>query len=372
MEGSREVRLSLETVLKRSWPLVAFGAVLFFAVIAGLVWFAVSGAGRKAPTPDTQPPTSEIATTTGDLISRALDGILVTPAEARLQPYAVVVENHTDARPLAGPASANLVFEIPVEGGITRYLLIFDATTTVDAIGPVRSARPYFVDFADGLNAVYAHVGGSPEAIEKIKNMTGFRDLNEYWNGKYFWRTPKRAAPHNIFTRTDLLQEAAGLKKWSEGHFRGWHYKDDAPVASATSTPRGAEDGPDLKYGGSYNVSWSYDRNRNAYLRSEAGSFQKDQDGTQVEARNVAVLVTDGQVLDDEGRLKIRTTGRGKATVYRDGRAIETNWVRTAGDHLRFESTDGTDVLLNRGTTWVEVVFDGSVYGGTETATTTR
>lgn len=378
-QNIRRVKIPLEIFIKRSWPILAFGAVLVSLTVAALVWYAVSGAGRKqGASPVTATSTaSDATTTTGDLVPRALDGVLVAPVESRLQSFAVMVENHTEARPMSGPAKANLAFEFPVEGGITRYLLVFDATTTVDSIGPVRSARPYFVDVADGLNAVYAHVGGSPEALDQIKNNKSFRDLNEFWNGKYFWRSAKRSAPHNTYTKSELLLEAAAAKKFSEGHFLGWRYKEDYPAESSTTTVRGSEDGPTVKYGGSYNVAWKFDKEANAYARREAGVMQKDADGTPVMAKNVVVLNTDGRVIDDYGRLKIRTTGRGKAVVYRDGKSFEAQWRRSSGEHFRFESTDGSDVLFNRGTTWIEVsldsgTFDYSTTTAAGTATTTK
>ena len=359
MEEPRVERIPIETVIKRSWPLLAFGAVLFVAVIAGLLWYAISGKGRHTDLSVAQATSTEvaIATSTGDAVPRALDGMWVTPAEAQLQPFAVMVENHPDARPLSGPARANLVYEIPVEGGITRYMLVFDATTTVDQIGPVRSARPYFVDLADGLNAVYAHVGGSQQALDQIKSMSSFRNLDEFANGKYFWRSFKRVAPHNAYTRTDLMQSAFAVKKWETGRFRGWRYKDDDAAASTTTTVRGTEDGPKVAYGGSFTTSWAYDQATNMYTRFEAGVVQKDLDGAIVRAKNVVVMVTDGWVIDSYGRLTVRTTGRGKATLYRDGKKSELMWTRSAGSNLRFEGLDGTDAMFNRGTTWVEVTF---------------
>jgi hypothetical protein len=375
--NTRRVKLPLEIFIKRSWPILALGAVLVSLTVAVLVWFALSGAGRKqageeATATSTAP---EAPLSLDGLVPRALDGILVAPAESRLQPYAVMVENHTEARPMSGPALANLAYEFPVEGGITRYLLVFDATTTVESIGPVRSARPYFVDVADGLDAVYAHVGGSPEALEQIKRLKGFRDLNEISNGKYFWRSAKRSAPHNVYTSSETLQQAATAKQFGEGSFLGWHYKDDYPLESATATVRGDEDGPTVKYGGSYNVAWKYDKETNAYARREAGTLQKDADGTPVVAKNVVVVRTDGQVLDAEGRLKIRTTGRGQAVIYRDGQRHEAQWRRNAGEHYRFETTDGADVLFNRGTTWIQVSLNSGTFDystSTASATSTK
>lgn len=376
-ENSRKIKIPIDVFLKRSWPILALGAVLLVFAISALVWFAVSGKGRRTASATATSTTEEAATvsTTGDLIPRSLDGVLVSPAESRLQAFAVMVENHTDARPMLGPAKANLAFEIPVEGGITRYLLLFDATSTVDAIGPVRSARPYYVDIVDAFNAVYAHVGGSPEALDKIGRTSGFRDLNEFSSGKYFWRSTKRVAPHNVYTRMDLLQSAAENKKWSIGHFTAWHYKDDLQLESTTGTPRGKNDGPSLKYGGSYNVEWKYDRQENVYVRYEGKSIQKDQDGEVVRAHNIIVMATDGSVLDNVGRLQIRTTGKGSAVLYRDGKSEKIVWRRTSGENFRWETVDGSDALLNRGTTWVEVTLDPKVYAtestSDETATTT-
>jgi hypothetical protein len=337
--------------------------VLLVLISLGLGYLAVSGKARRSSgaAPATSSTSSDLPSVATSSVARGLDGVLVAPEEARLPVYGIMVENHVDARPLSGPAAANVAIEAPVEGGITRFLLFFDATTTVDAIGPVRSARPYFVDFARGLGAIYGHVGGSPEALRRIQNLSEFRDLNEYFNGKFFWRSSKRSAPHNAFTRSDLLASAASFRGWETGAaFVSWKYKDEASLdgGTGTSTLRGFEDGPHIRYGGSYNVSWAYDRPTNAYTRLQAGKEQKDQDGSGVYAKNIVVMLTDGKVLDAEGRLEVRTTGKGKAVIYRDGMKTEGVWRRAEGEWLGFEGMDGSDILLNRGTTWIEVVID--------------
>jgi hypothetical protein len=349
----RKIKIDFETFVKRSWPVLAFGAVLIFLASAALVVFAVSGTGRKTPSVPKKSAASSTALRT-DLVSRSLDGVLVSPSDANLQAYAVMVENLPEARPVSGLSKANLVFELPVEGGVTRYLTVFDATTTVEQIGPVRSARAYYVDLADGLNAAYAHVGGSPEALDKIKGLKSFRDLNEFWNGKYFWRSAKRSAPHNVYTRSDLLSSAQAANEWKVGKIQAWKYKADDPTETTSGTKRGSDNGPSIAYGGAYGVSWKFDRTADDYVRWLAGAAQKDADGTLVLARNVIVVETEWNAYDAVGRLKLRTTGKGKATVYRDGKKLSAIWKRTAGENFRFEGVDGSDVLLNRGTTWIE------------------
>jgi hypothetical protein len=365
MEGTRLNTISLENFIKRSWPMLVLGAVLIVGASIALFVFAVSGKGRASTESQAVASTSteQAVTSTTDLVSRSIDGVLVPIEQANLQPFAVMVENYIDARPLSGPAKANLVYEFPVEGGITRFMLVFDASSTVDQIGPVRSAREYYVEMADGMNAVYAHVGGSPEALATIKGMPAFRNLDQFFNEKYFWRTAKRVAPHNVYTRTDLLNEAASTKGWKAGTFHGWMYKDDAPlVTTSTSVARGSDDGPAVSYGGSYDVSWTYDRDSNLYVRSQAGARQKDADGTPVQVKNVVVISTDGAPYDSYGRLHIRTTGKGTAELYRDGQKLAITWQRTAGGNIQFQSVDGSDVLFDRGPTWVEVVIDSAMY----------
>lgn len=367
MQEPRHITFSIEQFIKRSWPLLAVGAVLLFAASGALFGFAISGKGRVVQgSAATSTGETVASTSTQDLIPRTLDGVLVPVDQSRLQPYAVMVENNPDARPLSGPAKANLVYEVPVEGGMTRFMLVFDATTTVDTIGPVRSARPYFVDLADSLNAVYAHVGGSPAALDQLKAMRKMRDLNEFFNGKYFWRSAKREAPHNTYTRTDLLLEADAAKRWTEGHFRSWRYKDDDPE-SGTSTYRGDLNGPNFEATGWQQAHWTYRPAENVYQRFEANVMAKDQDGTPVQAKNIVVMLTDGKVLDAEGRLSIRTTGKGKALLYHDGKRESIMWYRTAGEHLRFETVDGLETLFNSGTTWIEIVIDGAIFRAIET-----
>ncbi|MBI4139190.1 DUF3048 domain-containing protein [Candidatus Uhrbacteria bacterium] len=348
MSETRRVSISLKTVLKRSWPALAVGGVLMFIVAIVTVYVIITTSPFQRAEARTDGDFSVPTTTAGELVPRKLDGVPVPFEASALQTYAVMVENAPEARPLMGPAKANLVIEAPVEGGITRFLLVFDATSTVDQIGPVRSARPYYVEFANGLGAVFTHVGGSPEALDLIRQLTFFRNVDEFSSGKYFWRSAKRPMPHNVYTRMDLLRSADEAKGWEDGLFRGWRY--------GTSTESGDVREVNVPFAGVFAVRWTYDPASGRYRRFQSGAEQKDADGTPVEAANIVVMRTEEQVLDEVGRLRIRTTGSGKATVYRNGEKIESLWRRAAGEWLRFETVDGIDVEFTPGTTWIEVV----------------
>ena len=336
---------------------IAGGAVLLLVLSTLVLWLVLSGVTRSNRPTDQRGFT--VPTSTEAMIARRLDGVLVPASIAWFAPRAVSIENHPDAWPVSGLSKASLVIEAPVEGGITRYLAFFPASTTIEQIGPVRSARPYFVDWADSMNATYFHVGGSPEALEKIRTLAGFVDINEFSYGWYFWRDMTRSAPHNVYTKSDFMDAAAVKKNVSTSTMSAvWHFQD------MTTSTRGEVATIKVPYGGSYNVRWNFDAERGIYTRSLSGAIQKDRDGSIIEAENIIVIKTEQTILDTIGRLKIRTTGNGDAIAYRDGKRFSLRWRRSAGEQIRFESTDGTEFLFNRGRTWIEVTTNDLVFGG--------
>lgn len=339
-------------IIKKYWPYLLGGA-FFVILISGLsLKYALSEKKDDQSGDQSFAVTSTQSVTDYDgLVSRLLDGVLVPPEQAELMPYAVMVEMHPEARPLSGIAKAGLVYEAPVEGGITRLMAVFDATTTVESVGPVRSARPYFVEWADSLNAVYAHVGGSPESLNRIKGLLNFKNLDEFSQGKYFWRSKQRSAPHNTYTSQEQLARAVESNDWPASKFKMWSYEE--PGAEII---KGDFQKIQIPYGGSYTLEWSYDEETDTYTRYQGGKIFKDADGSVVTAKNVAVILTEQRVLDEVGRLYIRTTGSGRALLFNHGHQADAEWKRVAGEHMVFETVDGLSMVMARGTTWIEVV----------------
>ncbi len=341
---------------KRSRWLLAAGALLVLSVV--LLVVAISGLLRRHGPVVVSP---DQASSTVKLVARRLDGVFVPEGEADKAPIAIMVENHTAARPLSGISKASVVIEAPVEGGITRFLCLFDATTTVAEVGPVRSARPYYVDWARSWNASYFHVGGSPEALDKIRALgASFNNVDEMGSDKFFWRSEDRYAPHNTYTKQELTLEAITARGFENQKTPiAWHFQD-----VVTTTQRGSVLTIRIPFGGSYNVTWKYDKETNTYQRYQTTQAQFDKDGTPVQAENIIVIKTDGQVLDNVGRLRVRTTGSGDAFAYRDGNKYPLVWRRSAGEVIKFENVDGAEYLLNRGRTWIEVTTDDRIFAG--------
>lgn len=340
--------------------LLAVGACVLVVLSGLLFYFIVIGKTRRE-TVSTLP--VSMSTSTDPLPtatrSRHLDGVFVPAGEEDLPVRAIMIDHQVDARPWSGVSQAQLVIEAPVEGGITRLMAFYDATTTVPMIGPVRSARPYFVDWAQGWNAMYVHVGGSNEALEKIRGLgSRFHDLNEMAYGRFFWKDRSRRAPHSTYTKSESLAEAALRTTATTSATLAWQFQD-----VSTSTPATVKR-VSIPYGGSYSIAWVFDEKTGRYTRMIGTRAQRDAEGIAPEAVNVVVLKTDAQVLDEVGRLRLRTVGSGDTIIYRNGQKYTARWRRSAGEPIRFEGIDGTELALNRGTTWIQVTTDDLTFAG--------
>lgn len=283
------------------------------------------------------------------LVRRAIDGVWVSEGTPEHYPLVVIIENSIDAWPISGIAQANLVWEAPTEAGITRLLATFADGRVVDEIGPVRSTRPYFIDWAEEVHALLAHVGGSPEALATVSDRVVI-DLNEFWNGGYFWRNG-RARPHNVYTSTERLQEF--LEDEPEmPTYESWPYQDEV-----SSEERGTTRAITVVFGNDpYTVTWKYDSESNDYVRFQLGELYRDAEGVTVRAKNVVVMETDIEILDEIGRRKIKTIGNGPVRVFRDGLEFLGEWRRGGRDErTKFYDVAGVPIPLNAGSTWIAV-----------------
>ncbi|MBI4598854.1 DUF3048 domain-containing protein [Candidatus Uhrbacteria bacterium] len=270
--------------------------------------------------------------------------------------FGVMVENMADSWPQSGLEEAFLVIEAPVEAAIPRFLAFYGDDQEVDKIGPVRSARPYYLDWNAEWDALYAHVGGSDAALSLIASGGTF-DLNEYWNGRFFWRAKDRHAPHNVYTSSELLKLALGERQergsTPDSSYGLWTFKDDWPVDETFVVSEVTID----FWLPVYRIAWEYDPETNAYLRSQAGKPHRMGTGNRISTNNVAIMETDVQILDDVGRRKIRTIGTGRALVFQDGRLIRGTWSKPMPEErLRFFDASGEEIRWNAGKTWIEVV----------------
>lgn len=339
-------------IKKHKWSsLVVLIAILVASVI---IWDSFSANSNFNPTDITIKKKQK-----EEKVRAPISGRLIDEERAKRKPIAVVIENHPDSRPQSGLNQASMIIETFAEGGITRFLAFFQEEDVAE-IGPVRSARPYFVDWAHSYNALFAHVGGNSDALSMIQTLKVL-DLNQFNFGNYFWRDSKRAAPHNVYSTTEKLLAAAKSKKYptTDENIPAFSFKDDAKPEE-----RPADFTFRVNFNANFAVSYYYSKTENIFLRSIAGAKHTDRAGEQIKAKNVVVGFSDfapGTSTAGEQMTKIRTTGSGKAIFYVDGNKSEGTWKRDNGKIMRFYTTAGEELKLNGGTTWVEFVPTGTV-----------
>ena len=207
---------------------------------------------------------------------RRIDGIETEDGLQDKIPYAVMIENLSVVRPQSGLQSASVVYESLVEGGATRFLAVFDPSVEVSTILPVRSARPYYLEWSSEYGATYAHAGGSPAALTIIRQYDDIRDMEALGlQSSYFWRDSNKFAPHNLVTSSEQMVRGLDDYKMSDQQatFEPWPFKDDADLADR-------QDAKQLRfnfsYGLTYEVKYDYNKELNVYGRINAGQAHED------------------------------------------------------------------------------------------------
>lgn len=343
------------------WRIVKFiqRKHVFFEVAAGGLLLVLALLALNAAR-YTLPPIEKVASLSVEKEPnrRALDGMPVDEGWEYPAVVGVMVENMEEAQPISGLDQASVVFESVMEANITRFMAFFALGVSEGSgkisIGPVRSARPYFLDWVQEFDALYAHVGASPEADALIKRGV-VRDLDQWFQSQYFWRDTGRPRPHNVYTSLELLKRATDKKAITETKIEAWKFKQDADFEK-----RGTVESLSIGYTDPYRVAWKYDRERNAYAREQWGGLHRMADGAALRPKNIAVAWLPMKVLDEVGRKWFGTIGEGEAVVFRDGEAVKGVWRKPSReDRMRFFDEKGGEIVFNAGQTWVEIVPEG-------------
>lgn len=297
-----------------------------------------------------------------------INGVLFKKSEAQAWvnnlPLAVMVENHTAARPQTGLSRADVVYEALAEGGITRFLAVY--LQEESEIGPVRSARPYYLDWAVEYDAAYTHFGGSPDALDKIVSF-GIKDLNGIYIGApTFERSKSRPSPHNVYTTTQKLREQASKKGYSKGsEIVSWKFLDEKAIPERKERPDNFSINLNFKGTFGYAVEWRYNADTNSYFRFNGGGAQIDTlTNSPLEAKCIIVqTVQDSPDPSGHSRLRMATTGSNSAVVFANGKFVEGTWKKDQRtDRTKFLDTAGNEIKLNRGKIWVEIIPPGSTF----------
>lgn len=392
------VKLTLSYMKKGNWLLYLLAGISLLVFTAGVAYLGFSSFrgslslgikpvttvnGKKPAVDPSLPKTAACP----------LNGMLYTEGERKTwetrRPLAAMIENHVDARPLAGLNNADVVYEAVAEGGITRFMGIFYCGVAAEDIqlAPVRSARIYFVRIVPEYDALYNHVGGAgncndPTVDDRAKALCfigkyKIHDMDEFGLGfKQCHRVTNRtnrdvAYEHTMSCYTNELYDEAANRGWTNidtnlktkpawnQNFVSWKFKDDA-------TTKGAVTDIHFDFWASqtnYSAGWKYDPTTNAYLRSTGGEVAVDQNTNEQEsARNIVIeFVKESGPLDEHMHMYYENIGTGKMMLFQDGQVYTGTWAKAAvTSRTIFTLDSGKQVEFNKGRIWVELVPSGN------------
>ncbi len=322
------------------------------------------GPGKDDPTGATDPePTgpdpTEVTEPPAPQYTNPLTGLETSLDISGRRPYAVMFNNIRIATPQSGISSADILFEVPVEGGITRFMGVFQDFKGSLTLGSIRSARPYFVDLAMSFDAIYIHAGGSDDAYQSLKD-TGITHIDgTNGTGETFFQDQDRM--HNMGYEHSLMLDVTRLDGYMEkyslrtthnaGFSAGLNFSEDVQRSGVACTE------VDAVFNGSKSTSFSYDATTKLYNISQYGGPMMDSlTGRQVTARNVILLKVRITPIsgDTAGRLRATLTGNGSGWLICDGVAESITWTRSSStSQFVFTDSDGSVVQLSPGVTYI-------------------
>ncbi len=273
------------------------------------------------------------------------------------RPIAVMIDNHTGAWPQAGLNKAYMVYEIIVEGGETRLMALFKGQD-LSTIGPVRSSRHYFLDYALENDAIYVHYGWSPQAQSDIPKL-GINNINGITeSSEIFWRSKEKSAPHNAVTSTEKILKSANAKKYRTTSTKESvlnYVADEFDLESEIIANKVVIPHSDLQ-----KVSYEYDAEKKVYNRYARNKAQKDwTTGDAVQTKNIIITMCDNYTLTDKenkGRQGLKNIGTFNGYYITNGKAIKIKCIKSdRNKQTIYQDLDGNEINVNDGNTFVHI-----------------
>ena len=333
--------------------------LLFYLAIAMLLLAACSKDNKaEVPAPgsdeedvvEKDEPMEEVS---AELFRSPFTGVL-TEEENTRRPVLATINNHPQARPQSGISDADIIYELAAEGSVTRLLALFQSELPAE-IGPIRSARDYFVHIAQGLDAFYVAHGYSPDAKQLLESNVIDNVNGMQYDGTLFWRSKDRKAPHNSYISDENIV-AAELKTNSPmdisviPSFSFHESIEDAKIGDSVSSVT-------VKYSSDPNFTsvYAYDAEKGTYARTVNGNVTIDKaNDEQIELSNILVFETAHRTIDSAGRQAVDIESGGKALLFQAGMAKEIEWENSDGILMPMEN--GVPVKLVPGQTWIHIV----------------
>jgi hypothetical protein len=330
--------------------------LLFYLAISILL---VSACSKKGKAEDTVPEPEDIVAdgtieeVSVELFPSPFTGVMLEEVNTR-RPVLATINNHPQARPQSGISDADIIYELAAEGSVTRLLALFQSELPAE-IGPIRSARDYFIHIAKGLDAFYVAHGYSPDAQQLLKNGAVDNVNGMQYDGTLFWRSKERRAPHNSYISGDNIVAAEEKTNSSMEislipPFAFHESVEDAKMGDSVSSIT-------VKYSSDPNFTsvYAYDAEKGTYERTVNGYVTIDKaNDKQLELSNILVFEAAHRTIDSVGRQAVDIESGGKAMLFQAGIAKEIEWENRDGILMPIEN--GLPAKLVPGQTWIHVV----------------
>ena len=326
-----------------------FKAILFASVVTAVMLAGCSNKEKVEPSKAEDPVQVGEPTYLAPFSGRPLE------EEAKNRPVLVTINNQVEARPQSGLSSADVVYEMLAEGDVTRLLALFQSELP-ESVGPIRSARSYFIDVAQGLDAFYIAHGYSPEAQKMLANRVVENINGMAYDGSLFIRSKDRVAPHNSYMPGENIEKSIETVGASPHYSKKVSYtfynkQDSVKIGEAAMTVQ-------VKYSSmdSFNSTYKFSADKGTYERSNGTAVTTDLvTGAPLEIANVLFFDMKHSIIDSYGRRDIDITGGGIAYVAQQGSIRQVEWKNNDG-LLEAVELDGSSVKLVPGLTWVHFV----------------
>lgn len=286
----------------------------------------------------------------------------IVDEDSKSRPYAVMINNNHAALPHAGLQDAYISYEVLAEGGITRIMALFKDQNTAK-IGSVRSARPYFLDYALENDAIYVHYGWSDQAKADISSL-GVDNINGLTHDGAFWRDTslKKATEHTVFTSMDKLKTYAKKLGYDRDTNKDLllNYSVERVDLSKNENAQEAKN-VYMKYSYYTDTSYEYDKDNKVYKRSMSGKPHVDAvTGNQYTYKNIIITPIKASAYDSYGRLNLSDIGSGEGYYITEGYAIPIKWSKSSrSSQTLYTDLEGNEVKVNDGNTFIQITPPG-------------
>ena len=342
---------------------VVITRMIFLAI---LMSFILTACSKKEETISTEPSTEALTETqTEETVSTLEEGMmrsfltgeLVSTEVGREKPFAIMINNVAKALPQSGIGQASILYEAIVEGDITRMMAVFEDTSQLEKVGPIRSARHNYIDFAMDNEAVFVHYGWSIFAEAKI-NELGLKTLNglSSYEETVFYRVTDREAPHNVYSSGEMLQ--AGVTELDIDTLVSDDYEGRLSFYDEDTVPETGTIANNVSIPFSSESKLTYNSVSGEYAKFEFGAEHVDvETGEQLFFKNILIQYVDYATISSEGHQDMTLNGSGRALLITNGKAVEITWKRESdSDHTRYYNLDGTDAQFNVGKSYFAIV----------------